>query len=142
MTTVLTAEIDVEAPVREVYRQWARPESFPRYLGAVRSVRRIDDVRSRWTVEVGGQRDEFYTDVVEQAPDERVVWQSTDGVFHTGRVDLTDEGEHTHVRLRMVWEQHGIFDELGLALDVDADEAQRDLARFKRFVEDGAAERA
>ncbi|MGW9114317.1 SRPBCC family protein [Microbacterium sp. NPDC055683] len=136
MATALTAEIDVAAPVRRVYDQWTQIETFPEYLGAVQSVRQIDDVRSRWSVRIGGRTEDFYADVVDQVPDDHIVWQSTDGVFHVGRVDFAAVDGGTRIRLRMVWEPDGVFETFGAALGVDSRQAQRDLERFKAFIEE------
>ncbi|WOF22462.1 SRPBCC family protein [Microbacterium betulae] len=129
MTTAMIAEIDVEAPIAEVYRQWTRVETFPEYLEAVRSVRRIDDVRSRWSVSIGGVVEEFYADVVDQVAEEHISWQSTDGVLHDGRVDFEPTEDGTHVRLRMAWESDGAGGRM------DSAQAEHDLARFKELIE-------
>lgn len=145
MTTTLTAEIDVEAPVDTVYNQWTQFESFPEYLGAVKVVQQIDDVRTRWTVSIGGREEAFYADVVEQVPDQHIAWQSTDGIFHAGSVDFeprrSETGvDETHVRLRMDWEPQGILETLGAAVGIDKAQAQMDLQRFKTFIEKRAGE--
>ncbi|GLJ63059.1 cyclase [Microbacterium barkeri] len=135
MATSLSAEIDVEAPLEEVYNQWTQIETFPEYLGAVRSVRQIDEVRSRWSVTIGGFTEDFYADIVDQVPDDHIVWQSTDGIFHVGRVDFAPIENGTRVTLRMVWEPEGMLESFGAAIGVDSAQAQRDLERFKEFME-------
>jgi uncharacterized membrane protein len=145
MTTTLTAEIGVDAPVETVYNQWTQFESFPHYLGAVKSVKQIDDVRTHWTVSIGGREEDFYADIVDQVPDDHIAWQSTDGAFHAGRVDFVprvreDGHAETLVRLRMEWEPQGLLETIGGALDIDSAQAQRDLERFKAFIEERGAE--
>lgn len=136
MTTTQIAQIHVDVPIEEAYRHWMQVEAFPRYIDAIDTVRRIDDVRSRWTATVEGVSDDFYVDIVDQTPPERLAWQSTDGVFHNGRVDLSRDGNGTRIVLRMAWEVEGVESsdsELGDR------PMQRDLERFKAFVE-GAGE--
>lgn len=140
MTTTLTAEIDVDAPIDTVYNQWTQFESFPEYLGAVKSVKQIDDVRTHWTVSIGGREEEFFADIVDQVPDDHISWQSTDGTFHAGRVDFvprtTDDGHTgTHIKLLMEWEPQGFLETIGGALNIDSAQARMDLERFKRFIE-------
>ena len=132
MTTALIAEIDVDAPIAEVYRQWTRLESYPEYLEAIRSVRRIDDIRSRWSASVGGIVVEFYADIVEQVLDESISWQSTDGVLHDGQVDLRPTTRGTRVRLRMAWDAGGVE---ASGVGEEPEQASRDLERFKEIVE-------
>ncbi|MDN3311368.1 SRPBCC family protein [Microbacterium oryzae] len=131
MTRTLMARIHVAAPIDEAYRQWAQVEAFPRFVDTVTAVRRIDDVRSRWTISVGGFVDDIYVDVVEQVAPDRLVWQSTDGVVHDGRVELASEGTGTRVTLRMAWDIEGVADGSEMA---DA-HLQRALERFKSLLE-------
>ena len=136
MTTTQVAQIHVEVPIEEAYRHWAAVESFPDYIGAIDSVRRIDEVRSRWSATIEGVSDDFYVDIVDQTPPERLAWQSTDGVFHNGRVDLSRDGTGTRIVLRMAWEVEG--DE-GTGSELGDGPMQRDLERFKALVEGAAA---
>ncbi|WP_309069009.1 SRPBCC family protein [Microbacterium sp.] len=140
MTTTLNAEIDVDAPVDIVYNQWTQFESFPHFLGAVKSVQQIDDVRTRWTVSIAGKEEEFYADIVDQVPDSHVAWQSTDGAFHAGRVEFEPHGSETRVKLRMEWEPEGLIEKVGAALNIDEAQAKMDLERFKKFIEERGAE--
>lgn len=136
MTTTQIAQIHVDVPIEEAYRHWMQVEAFPRYIDAIDTVRRIDDVRSRWTATVEGVSDDFYVDIVDQTPPERLAWQSTDGVFHNGRVDLSRDGNGTRIVLRMAWEVEGVESS---GSELGDRPMQRDLERFKAFVE-GAGE--
>jgi uncharacterized membrane protein len=140
MTTTLNAEIDVEAPISAVYNQWTQFESFPEFLGAVKSVQQIDDVRTHWTVSIAGKEQDFYADIVDQVPDSHVAWQSTEGTFHAGRVEFESHGDQTRVKLRMEWEPQGIIEKVGAGLGIDDAQAQMDLQRFKKFMEERGAE--
>jgi uncharacterized membrane protein len=131
MTRTLMARTHVAAPIDETYRQWAQVEAFPRFIDTVTAVRRIDDVRSRWTISVGGFVDDIYVDVVEQVAPDRLVWQSTDGVVHNGRVELAAEGAGTWVTLHMAWDIEGVADGSEMA---DA-HLQRALEGFKSLLE-------
>jgi uncharacterized membrane protein len=139
-TTTLRAEVDVEAPISKVYDQWTQFESFPKFLGAVKSVEQIDDVRTRWTVSIAGKENSFYADVVDQVPDRHVSWQSTDGTFHRGSVEFEPNAEGTHVRLEMEWEPEGLLEKAGAALGIDDAQARMDLRRFKEFIEERDSE--
>lgn len=133
--TTLRAEVDVNAPIRQVYDQWTQFESFPEFLGAVDSVEQIDDVRTRWKVSIAGREHAFYADIVDQVPDRHIAWQSTDGKFHAGRVEFEPDAEGTRVRLEMQWEPEGIIESAGAALGIDDAQARADLRRFKEFIE-------
>ena len=137
--TKLRAEVDVEAPVSQVYNQWTQFESFPEFLGAVKSVDQIDDVRTLWNVSIAGRGHTFYADIVEQVPDQVIAWQSTDGKFHAGRVEFIPDGAGTRVRLEMEWEPEGLLETAGAAIGIDDAQARMDLRRFKEFIENRGA---
>lgn len=139
MTTV-RAEVDVDAPVDKVYNQWTQFKSFPEYLGAVKSVEQIDDVRTLWNVSIAGREHSFYADIVEQVPDRQIAWQSTDGKFHAGRVEFVPDGQHTHVTLEMEWEPEGLLETAGAAIGIDDAQVKKDLQRFKDFIEHRGSE--
>ena len=78
--------VDVNVSVRAAYDQWARFESFPRWMEGVVSVERIDDGRLQWVALV---RDEFATvegetrewdaRITGQDRDRRISWESVAG---------------------------------------------------------------
>ncbi|MDI6944931.1 MULTISPECIES: SRPBCC family protein [Microbacterium] len=136
MRTALTGEIDVDAPPGEVYARWRDVEGFPEFVELVESVRRVDDIRSFWTVRLGRTPQTFYADIVDDVPERRICWQSTDGALHCGRVDFEPLDGGTHVALETTWDAPDPFAAIGLPLDLDHDLAQRDLERFKHLVEE------
>ncbi|MDN3311374.1 SRPBCC family protein [Microbacterium oryzae] len=135
MATVLAGEIDVAAPPRRVYECWIDVATFPDFLEMVQEVRVVDEVRSFWRVRIGRSVQDFYADIVDAEPARRVGWQSTDGVLHSGHVEIEEQGDSTHISLRMIWDQQDPFAGIGLPVAIDQDIAQRDLQRFKRMVE-------
>lgn len=136
MTNTLTAEVEVEAPLTMVYNQWTQFEEFPEFLHDVESVEQIDDVLAHWVVSIGGVRREFDAAVTHQVPDDHVEWQSVDGRAHTGRVSFVPLAEdRTLVSLRMIWEPETLLERAGVALGLDERQAEKDLERFKTFIE-------
>jgi uncharacterized protein YndB with AHSA1/START domain len=139
--STVTAEIDVDAPIRAVYNQWTQFESFPEFLHAVKEVTQHDDARTHWVVSIGGVRREFEAEITEQVPDEIIAWASIDGKSHTGSVSFgLTEGTGTHVRLEMMWLPETFVERVGAALDLDERQAEMDLRRFKEFIEERGRE--
>jgi uncharacterized protein YndB with AHSA1/START domain len=140
-TSTMSAEIDVDAPIRAVYNQWTQFESFPHFLNAVKEVTQLDDTRTRWVVSVGGVRREFEAEITEQVPDEIIAWASVDGKSHSGSVRFgLGEGDATHVSLEMMWLPETFVERVGAALDLDERQADADLHRFKDFIEERGRE--
>jgi uncharacterized membrane protein len=137
MSTTITADIDVDVPVRTAYDQWTQFESFPEFLSGVDEVTQIDDALTHWIVSLGGVRREFDARIVDQVPDGHVAWRSVGEVMHHGRVAFRPEsGERTHVELSMEWEPEGLAEKAGAALQLDDMLVKRDLQRFKEFIEE------
>jgi uncharacterized membrane protein len=136
MSTTITADIDVDVPVRTAYDQWTQFESFPEFLSGVDDVTQVDDTLTHWVVSLGGVRREFDARIVDQVPDGHVAWRSVGEVRHDGRVAFRPEsGNRTHVQLTMEWEPEGLAEKAGAALQLDDMLVKRDLQRFKEFIE-------
>jgi uncharacterized membrane protein len=139
--STMTAEIDVDAPIRAVYNQWTQFESFPEFLHAVKEVTQRDDAATHWVVSIGGVRREFEAEITEQVPDEIIAWASVDGKSHSGSVRFgLGEGTGTHVSLEMMWLPETFVERVGAALDLDERQAEMDLRRFKEFIEERGRE--
>ena len=110
MTSTMTADIEVDAPIRAVYDQWTQFEEFPEFMDGVEEVRQIDDSHLHWVANVGGRRKEWDAEIVEQTPDRRISWRETAGPHNEGTVDFQPmDGGRTRVTA--------------------------DLERFKKFIE-------
>lgn len=137
MSTTLNASVEVDVPVRVAYDQWTQFETFPEFLGGVDAVTQLDDTLTHWVASIGGVRREFDAEILEQEPDRVVAWSSVGEVFHRGRVRFTPEGaDRTKVDAEIEWEPEDFVEKVGAALQLDDLQVQRDLKRFKEFVED------
>jgi uncharacterized membrane protein len=139
--STMSADIDVDAPIRAVYNQWTQFESFPSFLNAVKEVTQLDETRTRWVVSVGGVRREFEAEITEQVPDQLIAWASVDGKTHSGRVSFSPNADGgTHLDLEMMWLPETLVEKVGAALDIDERQAEADLQRFRSFIEERGRE--
>ncbi len=127
--------IEVDVPVRTVYDQWTQFESFPRFMEGVESVQQLDDKRLHWKAEIAGVAREWDAEIVDQTPDERVTWRSTDGATNVGTVAFAPAEAGTRVTLRLEYEPEGMVEKAGDILKIVDRRAQGDLERFKEFIE-------
>ena len=133
--------IEVNVPVDTAYNQWTQFEEFPRFMEGVEEVRQLDDTRLHWTAEVGGKKHEWDAEIVEQRPDERVAWKSTDGKTNAGVVTFHRLDENrSKVMVQIDWEPEGMVEELGAKVGADESRVRGDLERFKALVESRGAE--
>ncbi len=135
MTTHVSASTMVDVPIDEVYDQWTQFEDFPRFMSSVKRVEQIDDVRTHWDVEVGGVERSFYATITQQEPDRLIRWESEGDKMHSGEVSFMATGEGTKVSLSMEWEPEGFVESAGALLNLDDRAAEKDLERFKAFIE-------
>ncbi|MFJ5710669.1 SRPBCC family protein [Streptomyces sp. NPDC093105] len=128
----------VQAPLKRVYDQWTQFEEFPRFMHGVVAVRQTDERHLHWRTSIAGVRREFDTEIVDQAPDERIAWRTVGGdVRQRGVVTFEPVGAtHTRVRLVLELEPEGPAEKAAAALGVVSSRVSGDLRRFKDFVED------
>jgi len=90
MTTIETS-IMVNVPARTAHDQWTQFEEFPKFMCGVTEVTKLDDMRSHWKFQVIGKLKEWGAEVIQQAPNELIVWRS--------RTDAINKGSWTYQRL-------------------------------------------
>jgi uncharacterized membrane protein len=135
--STIEKSIDVAVPVRTAYDQWTQFESFPQFMEGVESVRQVDDKRLHWTAEIGGVTREWDAEIVDQTPDERITWRSTDGTTNAGTVSFAaPDPATTRVTLRLDYEPEGLAEKAGDLLKIVDRRAEGDLERFKGFIEE------
>ena len=128
--------ITVDVPVRTAYNQWTQFEEFPRFMEGVEAVVQLDDTHLRWTAEVAGRTKTWEAEIIEQIPDQKVSWRSTEGAENAGTVKFEPEGaERTRVNLVMNVDPEGPLENLGNALGFLERRVAGDLERYKVFIE-------
>src|SRR3712207_3402599 len=136
MTTKVEKTVTVDVPISTAYNQWTQFEEFPQFMGGVQTVEQLDDRRLRWVAEIAGVRREWYAEILEQRPDEKVAWAATEGATNAGAVYFTPLGTtQTQVRLELEYEPEGAVEKVGDALNIVERQATSDLEKFKSFIE-------
>jgi uncharacterized membrane protein len=133
--------IVVEVPVSTAYNQWTQFEEFPKFMEGVESVKQIDDTRLRWVAEIGGKREEWDAEIVEQHPDRKISWRALEGHHNSGTVTFERLGDNqTRINVVMEHETEGLTETLGSALGMDSRRVNGELERFKELVESRGVE--
>jgi uncharacterized membrane protein len=133
--STIEKQIEVQVPVSTAFNQWTQFESFPRFMDGVESVQQLDDKRLHWKAKIAGKEKEWDAEIVEQVPDQKISWRSTSGATNNGTVTFQGENGKTRVTLSMEVEPEGVVENVGDALGVDNRRVEKDLERFKEFVE-------
>jgi len=131
--------IKVERPVNMVYDQWTQFEEFPQFMRRIKQVEQIDPVRTYWKAELGWKTKEWFAVIVEQVPDKKIVWRSVSGEVHFGWVEFAAIAPNrTRLNLRLNYKPEGVMETLGDFLGLVSGGIERDLKRFKQFIESRA----
>ncbi|MFB6573270.1 SRPBCC family protein [Streptomyces noursei] len=133
--TNIVEVIDVGLPVRTVYNHWTQFEKFSSFTKGVRDVSTSDEVTTHWKAKVGPSTRTWKATVLEQVPDERIIWTSegakgsTRGMvsFHEVTSDLT--------RIVLVVEYYpmGFFEKTGNLWRAQGRRLRLDLKHFQRY---------
>ncbi|MGI5149004.1 SRPBCC family protein [Plantactinospora sp. CA-294935] len=134
--TNIVESIDVGVPRRLAYDQWTRFEDFPRFMKKVEHVERASAEELTWKAQIFWSHRSWRSTIIEQVPDERIVWRSTgdkgsvDGAvtFHEIAPDLT--------RILLVLEYHpqGLFERTGNLWRAQGRRVRLELKHFARHV--------
>ena len=135
----------INLPRQEVYLRWRDFTRFPDFMDNVRSVEKVDDKVSRWTIEApGGTSVELLTELTHDVPGDRIAWRSVEGsqVTTAGEAVFQDAapGRGTVVSLVMTYDPPaGALGTLVAKIfqREPAIQARRDLRRFKQLLETG-----
>lgn len=136
MSSKVEKRIVVDVPVSTAYNQWTQFEDFPRFMGGVESVTQLSDNRLKWVAHIAGVRRHWEATIVEQIPDRRIEWASTEGARNSGAVEFSDAGGNkTQLSLTLEYQPEGMVEKVGDLLHVVARQAEHDLKQFKEFIE-------
>jgi uncharacterized membrane protein len=128
--------IVVAVPIRTAYNQWTQFEEFPKFMGGVELVRQAGPDVVHFVVNIAGRRVEYDAQIVEQEPDQRIVWRSIAGKKTGGMVSFRPiDANHTEVTLDMMYEPEGVLENVGDLVGLVSMRTRSDLQNFKQFIE-------
>ena len=133
--------IEIACPVHTVYNQWTQFEEFPRFMSGVKRVTQLDDKRLHWEAEIGGVDREWDARITEQIPDRRIAWESEKGEYTSGTVAFEPvDPNRTRVNLHLSYDPKGFVASAGDAMGLVSGKVEKDLERFKEFIENRGRE--
>ncbi|MDV6271612.1 SRPBCC family protein [Rhodococcus globerulus] len=134
--TNIVETIDVGVPVQLAYNQWTQFADFPSFMKKVERVEQESDEKLEWKAQIFLSHRTWEATILEQVPDERIVWRSKgakgfiDGAvtFHEVTPDLT--------RIVLILEYHpnGLFEKTGNLWRAQGRRARLELKHFGRHV--------
>jgi hypothetical protein len=134
--TNIVEQIDVGVPVRVAYDQWTRFTDFPSFMKKVEEVDQPEDTKVNWKAQIFFSHRNWESDIIEQLPDRRIVWQSK-GPKGTvdGAVTFQELGSDlTRICLVLQYYPQGFFENTGNLWRAQGRRARLELKHFARHV--------
>lgn len=133
---IIKEAIDVGVPLETAYNQWTQFGDLPSIMGGPQNVEQESDEETRWTVKIGPSRRRWNARILEQVPDERIVWESTEGAEHRGVVTFHSlDTTLTRVHVEMEYFPHGAIEKIGNVFLAARRRTRKDLRLFKHYLE-------
>src|SRR4051812_12698850 len=86
--------VDIGAPLDVVYDQFTQFEDWPKFMHRAERVEQRDETHVVFHEKIWGIRRQWEAEILEQRPDERIVWRTTTGLAHVGVVTFHDLSEN------------------------------------------------
>ncbi|WP_084336669.1 SRPBCC family protein [Actinomadura oligospora] len=134
--TSIVEHTDVGAPRRLVYDQFTQFQEFPSFMKKVISVDQADDAKLNWQARIFWSKRTWEATIVEQVPDEHIVWRSKGAKGHVDGTISFHELTPNLTRVLVVLEYHpqGLFERTGNIWRAQGRRVRLELKHFRRHV--------
>ncbi|MFE1046087.1 SRPBCC family protein [Streptomyces olivaceus] len=140
MSSSLVETVDINAPVSVTWSLWSDVTRWPSFLSHVRLVQPLDERRFAWQLALPGADRNFVAELTEVVEENRIAWQTTEGVDHAGVVTFHRLSDTTsRVTLQIEYDPKGFIEHLGALTNLDSTLANYDLGEFQKLAETAAA---
>lgn len=134
--TNIVEQIDVGVPLHIAYDQWTRFTDFPTFMKKVENVEQESDEKLTWKAQVFWSHRTWESTIVDQVPDERIVWQSEGEKGHVDGAVTFHELSPQLTRIIVVLEYHpqGFLEKTGNLWRAQGRRVRLELKHFQRHV--------
>ena len=135
--TNIVESVDVGVPIRLAYNQWTQFGDFPGFMKKVESVEKAgEDQKLNWKAQVLWSHRTWEASILEQSPDDKIVWRSKGAKGHVDGAVTFHELSPNMTRILLVLEYHpqGLFEHTGNIWRAQGRRARLELKHFRRHV--------
>ncbi|MEO3785465.1 SRPBCC family protein [Actinocorallia sp. B10E7] len=134
--TNIVETIDVGVPLRLAYDQWTQFEDFPTFTKKVEQAEQTEEGKTTWKAQVWWSHRTWEAKIVEQVPDDHIVWRSKGAKGHVdGAVSFSELAPNlTRICLVMEYHPQGLFERTGNLWRAQGRRARLELKHFRRHV--------
>jgi uncharacterized membrane protein len=135
-STNIIETIDVGVPVSVAYNQWTEFGAFPTFMKKVESVKAEDETKINFKAQIFLSHRTWEATILEQVPDERIVWRSEGQKGHVdGAVTFHEIGPNlTRILVVLEYYPQGLFEKTGNIWEAQGRRARAELRHFRRHV--------
>ena len=134
--TNIVESLDVGVPIRVAYNQWTQYSDFPKFMKKVENVDQPEDEKTNWKAQVFWSHRTWEATVVDQVPDDRIVWRSKGEKGHVDGAVTFHELAPNLTRILLVMEYHpqGLFEQTGNLWRAQGRRARLEFKHFRRHM--------
>jgi Polyketide cyclase / dehydrase and lipid transport len=136
--TNIVESVDVGVPVTVAYNQWTQYNDFPKFTKKVENVDRNkkDENKTNWKAQVFWSHRTWEATVIEQVPDDRIIWRSKGQKGHVDGAVTFHELAPNLTRVLLVLEYHpqGMFERTGNLWRAQGRRTRLELKHFRRHM--------
>jgi uncharacterized membrane protein len=128
--------VDVAVPIKVAYNRWTLFEDWPEFMHRFETVEQPDDTTLSFSTKMWGITRRFEAEIDEQRPDERIEWNVTEGISHTGVVTFHKLADRlTRIEVSLDIEPQGMMEKMARGMRFTKRAVRADLHRFKALIE-------
>ena len=128
--------LDLPVPREVAYQAWTQFEQFPTFMKKVENVEQKEDETVEWKAQIFWSHRTWTAEIVDQVPNERIVWRSkgqkghVDGgvTFHELTPDLT------RMLINLEYYPQGLFERTGNLWRAQGRRVRLELKFFRRYI--------
>jgi uncharacterized membrane protein len=132
----IVEELDLPVPRAVAYQAWTQFEEFPSFMKKVENVEQQEDQTIEWKAKIFWSHRSWTAEIVDQVPNERIVWRSkgekghVDGAvtFHELTPDLT------RMLVNLEYYPQGLFERTGNLWRAQGRRVRLELKFFRRYI--------
>ena len=135
-STNIIESIDVGVPISVAYNQWTQFGDFSSFMKKVEKAEAKEEEKLEWKAQIFLSHRRWEATILEQIPDERIVWRSSGEKGHVDGAVTFHEVAPNLTRILLVLEYYpqGLFEKTGNLWRAQGRRARAELRHFRRHV--------
>ena len=128
--------VDVAVPLETAYNQFTQFEDWPQFMHRVTNVSQDEDGTVKFTTKIWTRTREFEAQIIQQRPDDRIMWKVSQGITHAGIVSFHELAPRlTRIELTLDVKPGSLLEKAARGMRHIKRAVRADLHRFKAFME-------